>query len=228
MAPGMRYALMAAFFCLAAGSPAPARPSSLVVINEVLASNGSGLQDPQGEYDDWIEVYNAGDGPVDLAGMYLTDDLAVPTRWQFPLDRPSLTTIAARGYLLVWADGDTEDPGLHANFKLSSAGEEVALVHADGRTVADHVRFGELLADTSYARLPNGSETWRPLVVPTPGRDNVDLYRGLVEDVTFSHPRGFYAEPFSVALSCATDGAMIYYTLDGSSPYDAKTGLVSG
>lgn len=228
MARGMRYALILAFFALAADSPARAQPSSPVVINEVLASNGSVVPDPQGEYDDWIEVYNIGDGPLDLAGMYLTDDLAAPTRWQFPLDRPSLTTIAARGYLLVWADGDTEDPGLHANFKLNAAGEEVALVLADGRTVADHVRFGELPADTSYARIPNGSGTWQPLNVPTPGQANSSPYRGLVADITFTHERGFYNEPFSVAISCATDGALIYYTLDGSSPYDAHTGLVSG
>ena len=55
-----------------------------MVINEVLASNGHTLTDPQGQYDDWIELYNQGDAPVNLAGMYLTDDPAEPTKWQFP------------------------------------------------------------------------------------------------------------------------------------------------
>ena len=37
-----------------------------VVINEVLASNASTLADPQGEYDDWIELYNPSDEQVDV------------------------------------------------------------------------------------------------------------------------------------------------------------------
>src|SRR5512136_1475246 len=80
-----------------------------VVINEVLASNGHTLADPQREYDDWIELYNRGSTPVNLGGMYLTDDPAEPTKWQFPKNAAAQTTIPARGYLLVWADGEVGD-----------------------------------------------------------------------------------------------------------------------
>ena len=66
-----------------------------VVVNEILASNTLDLADPQGEHDDWIELYNTGTVAVDVGGCYLTDDLSRPTRWQIPTDTPGATTIPA-------------------------------------------------------------------------------------------------------------------------------------
>ncbi|HLB74410.1 MAG TPA: hypothetical protein VJJ98_10360, partial [Sedimentisphaerales bacterium] len=43
-----------------------------IVINEFLASNSNGATDPQGEDDDWIELYNRGEDAVDVGGMYMT------------------------------------------------------------------------------------------------------------------------------------------------------------
>ncbi|HOV78188.1 MAG TPA: hypothetical protein PLS24_09160, partial [Sedimentisphaerales bacterium] len=51
-------------------------------INELLASNATSAKDPQGHYDDWIELYNASDQAIDCGGMYLTDDAANPRKWQ--------------------------------------------------------------------------------------------------------------------------------------------------
>ena len=91
-----------------------------VLINEFMAANSSFFPDPQSQFDDWVELYNAGDAVVDAAGMYLTDDPEVPTKWKIPTNVPNLTRIAAQGYLLVWLDNDTADPGLHASFKLDA------------------------------------------------------------------------------------------------------------
>src|SRR4030042_1877994 len=49
-----------------------------LVINEVLASNSGGYTDPQGQDDDWIEIYNAGSRAIDTGGMHLTDNLGTP------------------------------------------------------------------------------------------------------------------------------------------------------
>jgi hypothetical protein len=68
-----------------------------LVINEFMASNGVTLADPQNEYDDWIEIFNLLNMPLDLAGMYLTDDLDNPTKWQFPLNRSDETIIGPNG-----------------------------------------------------------------------------------------------------------------------------------
>jgi hypothetical protein len=166
--------------------------AATVVINEVLASNGHNVTDPQGEYEDWIELYNRGDAPVNLGGMYLTDDPAEPTQWQFPKNNAALTTIPAHGYLLVWADNEVADAGLHAAFKLSAGGDSVALFDLDGVTLIDSVSFGAQRTDISYGRLPDAVDTWSPLTFPTPGMQNIRIHQGIVEKPQFSSPHGVY------------------------------------
>ena len=118
-----------------------------LVINEFMASNSNSFADPQGDYDDWIEIHNSGNYAVDLKGMYLTDDLSAPTKWRIHSDARGETTISAGGYMVIWADGETSSIGLHANFKLSADGEEIALFGSDGSTLIDSVFFGEQAGD---------------------------------------------------------------------------------
>jgi hypothetical protein len=202
--------------------------SSDVLINEIMASNSTTNKDPQGHYDDWIELYNAGDSIVDTGGQYLTDDPDNPTKWRIPLGRRPETAIAPGGYLLIWLDGDAEDSGFHANFRLSSAGDRIALFDSDGKTLLDRVEFGDQLPDVSYGRDPDQIDQWQYLGVPTPGAKNLVTYQGRVAGIAFSHERGFYTEPFSVTVTCPTPGATIYYTLDGSSPLDPQLGTPTG
>ena len=192
-----------------------------VVINEVLASNSRYQADPQGQYDDWIELHNRSDVPVDLAGMYLTDDPDEPAKWQFPTGKPALTTIAPQGYLLVWADNDVAAAGLHAAFKLSAEGETVALFDRDGTTLIDIVGFGTQTADISYGRLSDPVDTWMLLTIPTPGAQNFTIYQGFVEKPHISPEHGFYDAEILVTITCPTEGAIIYYTTDGSEPYSS-------
>jgi hypothetical protein len=205
----------------------PAWASGPLFINEVMAANSSVIKDPQGQYDDWIEIYNAGDRSIDVGGMYLTDDLSDPTKWRIPANKPATTTIAAGGFLILWMDGDTADAGLHAGFKLRAEGEEIALFDKDGTTLVDSMTFKNLPGDTSYARLPDGGQ-WQFMVSPTPGGPNLLAYSGTVADVEFSHDRGFYDTPFDVALTCKTAGVTIYYTVDGTEPYIRSHGLPIG
>ena len=74
-----------------------------LVINEFMASNSSnsGIFDPQGDYDDWIEIHNFGSSPINVGDMYLTDDLSAPTKWRIPANNPAATTIPAGGYLVI-------------------------------------------------------------------------------------------------------------------------------
>ena len=199
-----------------------------LVINEVVASNDATSADPQGQYEDWIEIYNYGEAPLDLGGMYLTDNPGAPTKWQIPAGVPALTTVAAHGYLVIWADGDTPDEGLHAGFKLGADGEDVALFDLDGVTCIDQVTFPALAMDLSYGRFPDGGEQWRFFPEPTPGAENVGAYDGEVGEIEFSHERGFYDEPFSVSLATETPEATIYYTLDGGEPGQALARGFSG
>jgi len=189
-----------------------------IVINEVLASNRSTNRDPQRQYDDWIELYNPTNVSVDVGGMYLTDDSSTPAKWQFPAGSPS-TMIAPHGYLLIWADSDTTSTGLHANFRLEAAGEEVVLVAGDGTTVIDSLSFDQQRADVSYGRYPDGGPDLRFMAVPTPGAANVDTYEGIAETPQFSRQGCLFSEPLTVTLTTATPGVTIYYTTDGTDPF---------
>ncbi len=197
-------------------------------INELLASNTKTNEDSQGENDDWVEIYNAGDEPIDLAGMFLTDDLSTPRKWETPTGQPQLTTVPARGYLLIWTDGDIADAGLHAAFGLSSDGDEIALVDRDGSTVIDHIAFDEQQADISFGRLPDGADVWQPFASPTPGVRNEALYEGFVAKPTVSHEAGFHNSEIQVTLDTQTEGAVLYYTTDGSEPYTLGGRFPSG
>ena len=56
---------------------------SQIVINEFSASNSGSVVDPDFKgSSDWIELYNAGDSPVNLTGYFISDNAAVPAKWQ--------------------------------------------------------------------------------------------------------------------------------------------------
>ena len=151
------------FHTLAVTFPAPAVGSLL--INEVLASNDALLFDLNGEDDDWIELVNTTNTTIDLAGFYLSDDPLNLMAWAFPAG----TNIPANGYLLVWADKDTLQQGLHANFKISADGEYVYL--SNGLNVHDQISFGPQIANISYGRCPDAGLDFAT-ILPTPLANN--------------------------------------------------------
>ncbi len=124
---------------------------SEVVINEFMADNGTTQADQDGEYDDWIELYNPSAAPISLKGCHLSDKVTNPGKWTFPD-----TSIAAGGYLMIWADEDTLQAGLHAKFALSKSGEAVILSDTV-LAIIDSVTFPAQVTDSSTGRLPNGS-----------------------------------------------------------------------
>ncbi|MCX7682700.1 MAG: lamin tail domain-containing protein, partial [Anaerolineae bacterium] len=142
-----------------------------VLINEFLAYNTAVNRDEAGEYDDWVELYNAGPITVSLGGMYLSDSLADPTKWQFP---PG-TVIPPGGHLLVWCDRDTDQGPLHTTFKLERNGEEIGLFERTPYGLVlpvDWMAFGPQRKNISYGRWPDGAEAWRAFTFPTPGAGN--------------------------------------------------------
>jgi len=199
-----------------------------ISINEALASNRNDARDPQWQYEDWIELYNRGNSSVDVAGCYLTDDLTRPTKWQIPSGDPAATTLAARGYLLIWADGDIADAGLHAGFRLSSEGEVLALFAPDGVTMLDSLSFGPQEPDVSFGRYPDGGTDLRSFGYPTAGFSNVLVYEGVVAAPQFDVTSRVCTEPVTVTLTTATQGASIYYTTDGTDPFSEARGHPTG
>lgn len=178
-----------------------------IVINEVMAANTKTIYDPQGQYDDWIELYNKTDSTVSLKGKYLTDDPDATMKWKFPE-----VSIASHGYLMIWADDDTTDtPGVHANFKLSKDGEFIGVYDdsSRGNGLIDSISFGVQRSDTSYGRAPDGGNTLYYFPKPSPNKANA--IPTSVEEETAIQPDMFhlyqnYPNPFN-------QGTVITYQL---------------
>ncbi|QDT12876.1 lamin tail domain-containing protein [Planctomycetes bacterium K23_9] len=203
-------------------------PESVEVsINEIMADNDATIEDPDeaGAFEDWIELYNSATTSVDLSGFYLTDDSADPTQWRLP----SGSTIDSGGYLIIWADGDTDQGDDHASFKLSASGESVLLYNTDGSTLVDSISFGEQTTDVSYGRFPDGSSTLAALSAATPGASNTNE---IVENVApTAEAGGPYTGTSGDAISLSgvnstdTDGTITTYAwdLDNDGQYDDAT-----
>lgn len=192
-------------------------------INEFLASNGGaqGLFDSDGSLQDWIELYNAGDQAVSLAGWSLTDDPDDPRKWVFPA-----RLLEPGAYLLVFASGKDRRPEgptgeLHTSFQLSRYGEYLGLFGPDSweePVFAFAPQFPEQRTDLSYG-WDSGTQRWGYFSQPTPGALNGSSeIIGILERVHFSVNHGFFDRPFLLHLSSPDPGSEIRYTLDGSEP----------
>jgi hypothetical protein len=187
-----------------------------VFINEFIASNNTTLQDPDenSEYPDWIELYNATNATINLAGMYLTDEINERTKWRIPEG----SEIPANGFLVFYADNDTLQGNNHINLRLNSNEGLIALIETDGMNIIDSVSYCCQETDIAYARYPDGSGTWYFNTDATPNTTNTLGYLGRIADLQFSLERGLYDQPIPVAITSATTDISIHYTLDGSEP----------
>ncbi len=153
-------------------NPAPA--PIMLYINEFMASNDVAFPGPQGDYPDWIEIYNAGTEDVMLGGYYLSDDLADPAKmFQIPATYPDSVTVPAGGYLVFYANSDPDWSVLNLNFKLGGSGEQIGLWNP-GQVFVDSLTYGEQMADTSYGRYQDGSNNWFFMPDFTPGASNTN------------------------------------------------------
>lgn len=140
-----------------------------IVINEVQADNGGTIADGAGEFDDWFEIQNKSNEPVQVSGLFVSDDPGNPFKHELG---PGLV-VPARGQLLLWADEDLGQGAQHVDFKLSAKGESVGLyAPAEIGAAIDEVEFGPQLTDNVTARFPNGIGPFRTLFSPSPGANN--------------------------------------------------------
>jgi len=137
-----------------------------VVINEFMADNDT-IVSPAGLKSDWVELHNTTNVSVNLSGMHLSDNAANPVKWTFPAN----TTIAANGYLVVWAYDTTVTGMVHARWALSKDGEHIVLSNAN-QTVVDSVTFGAQTKSRTMARIPNGTGPFSAGCLATLGAQN--------------------------------------------------------
>ena len=131
----------------------PGKAVDDLIITEFMAENDSILPDENGDFEDWIEIYNAGTNDVNLNGWYLSDAAGNLTKWRFPA-----TNLNVNGFMVIFASNkDRRVPGrpLHTNFRLDNGGEFLALVKPDGVTIASSVSppgqiYPQQASDISY------------------------------------------------------------------------------
>jgi hypothetical protein len=143
-------------------------------INEFLANNTSCCPDIDGgteEFDDWIEIYNAGNTAVNIGGMFLSDDKDDPFKSHISETDAALTTIQPGSFKVIWADEQGSQGPLHMNFKLASDGEDIGIFYKDGRTI-DIYTFGAQQENISIGLENDGGSTWKSFAVPTPKMSN--------------------------------------------------------
>ena len=138
-------------------------------INEFMASNATTICDSFGSYSDWIELYNSTDTDMDISDFGISDNLSQPMKYRFP----DGTTIAAKGYLVVFCSGNEgmQNGELHAPFGLRSYGEDVVIANRAGRII-DSYSFKNQETDVSMARIPDGAGEFQSNSQPSPGYPN--------------------------------------------------------
>ena len=120
-----------------------------VFINEVCSSGT-----------DWVELYNASDEEVSLAGFRLQDSKGTEEEYVFPAE----AVIAAHGYLVLEKDADFE-------FGISGDGDEIKLLDASYKPV-DNVVVPALEDGQTYARATDGGAQWTVMATGTKGQGN--------------------------------------------------------
>jgi len=208
-----------------------------VFINEWLAGNTNDIADPaDGQFEDWFELYNAGDIAVDLGGFFLTDSTSNNTNNYYRVPANGQYVIPAGGFLLVWADNevgqnDSARPDLHVDFALGKAAERIILYGPDGRSLIDRVDFTNQTDDISEGRFPDGAPNITVLGQTTPRGPNV-LTAGNTAPViaAIGTKTAILGQPFSFTVT-ATDaqaGQTLTYTIVSGAPAGATLHPNSG
>lgn len=191
-------------------------------LNEFLASNSGGLRDEDGESEDWIEIHNPNPFAVDIEGYVLQDSA---NDWEFPAG----SIIEASGYRIVFASSkNRRDPAgnLHTDFGISADGESLALLAPGGVIATAYApAFPAQRSNVSYGLL---ADVQGFFPTPTPGAVNTGQVSGIVADVEFGTPRGFYTNGFQLTISTATPNATIRYTTDASTPTETNGTVYTG
>ncbi len=223
------------YYVTAGGTNNGASAPLVVFINEWMASNTRTLTNTASgtpKYDDWFELYNPGPKEASLGGYYLTDTLTNKFQYQIP----SGYSIPAGGYLLVWANNQsnqnsTNNPSLHVNFQLNKSGEAIGLFAADGTRV-DAVTFGPQISDVSEGRCPDGAPTFAvfPAATPLaanncPGSNTPPVLAPIGNKTIHAGQKLSFT---AFALDAEAPPQRLFFSLDGGAPAGAAIDASSG
>ncbi len=116
-------------------------------------SDQNGVHEHNGGTPDWIELHNNTNADIVLSNkFYLSDDKTFLKKWHFEQD----VTIPAKGYLILWADKDVHQTGIHTNFNLDADGGDLFMTF-ENMTNVQEIHYTKQALNKGYARIPNGT-----------------------------------------------------------------------
>jgi hypothetical protein len=143
-----------------------------VMINEISPANDSFINDYY-KKEDWIELFNTTSMPIDVEGMWLSDDSSNLKKYKISRNNSYVSTIIPpNGYLIIWCDKLEPIYSLHASFKLDADGGNIYLTSADGANF-DHLYYSQIDKSETVGRFPDGGKDFYRMDVPTIGRTNL-------------------------------------------------------
>jgi hypothetical protein len=154
-----------------------------IAINEIMSSNDVTIADEDGDFEDWVEIYNYGNTTINLVGYGLSDQTDNPFKWVFPA-----VSLGPNQYLIVWASDKNRvnaTSQLHSNFKIKSGGETIILTNPSGTTLNESPAVA-IATDSSYGRNPDGTGSWFLFNVPTPAESNTGSTGSETEEIAIN------------------------------------------
>jgi hypothetical protein len=162
----------------------------VLFLNEVVAENFGAVEDvddEDGEYPDWLEIYNPGSAAVQLQGLSLTDNPREPEKFRIEQS----ISLAPKAFIMVYLDDDPEQTNttnIHTNFSLNKDGEFIGLYGGRGSVLIDGTEFGKQLDNVAFGRYPDGVGPFRQLLCTTPGKPNIDCVPQQYLPITRTRP----------------------------------------
>ena len=183
-------------------------------INEISADNSIYVNEYY-KKNDWVELYNTTSEPINVAGMYLSDNIEKPTKYQISGGNDVNTIIGAHDYLIIWADKLTTLTQLHASFKLNADGGGVMLTSAD-QSWNDILYYDPHLGTESVGLYPDGGNNVYVMTTPTIAKANViNSYATWLEQNNDNSGPTFITESTDESLRLGYhDGILYIYGLD--------------
>ncbi len=185
-----------------------------VILNEYMSDNTHAFADSNGEYYDWVELYNCSLNDIDLSGFYLTDDRYNIMKWTFP----SNTILKADDYLTVFCSGlntVSSSGEIHTSFALSRDDDCLCLYTPQG-ILCSSLEIHPLATDISSGLADSGLQ--QLFSRSSPGETNYTAASPLSSVITANINDGvFISEAMSVSgprATYANDWIEIYNSTD--------------
>lgn len=191
--------------------------NSQVVINEYSCANVSSVPDNYGEYNDWVELYNAGPAAVNLVGYFMSDKAGNLQQWAFPSG-----SIAPGAYIkVICSKRNIVASGFyHTNFSLTQCKPEKIILSDGGGNIIDSVILRRNQEGHAWGRTTDGANTWSIFTSPSFGASNATStpFQPYATTPNFSIVAGYYTGTQTLTISTPDPNVTIHYTVNGNEP----------